>query len=79
MQTGERIFQLKRLINVRLGVDRSADDLPKRIKTALKKGGTRGHVPDVQLMVDDYYRIRGWSQNGAPSMETLRKLELDTI
>jgi aldehyde:ferredoxin oxidoreductase len=79
METGERIFQLKRLINFKLGVTRSADDLPKRIGASLKTGGTRGHVPDLQSMLKDYYKIRGWTRDGAPTPETLKRLNLDHL
>ena len=79
MEAGERIFQLKRLINVKLGVTRSADDLPKRMRTPLKTGGTRGNVPDLQSMLKDYYTIRGWAWDGAPMLETLKRLELNHL
>jgi aldehyde:ferredoxin oxidoreductase len=79
LETGERIFQLKRLVNVKLGVTRSADDLPNRMKMPLKTGGTKGHVPDLQSMLDDYYRIRGWTRDGAPTSETLKRLGLNPL
>lgn len=79
MQSGERIFQLKRMINLKLGVGRSADDLPRRIKTALRAGGTHGHVPDLQRMLDDYYRVRGWDEHGAPTAEKVTALGLDGL
>ena len=28
-------------------------------------------------MLSRYYRLRGWDENGVPTPETLRRLELD--
>ena len=54
LRTGERIFNLKRMYNVRLGIRRKDDNLPERI-TSLKKdsGEAKGQLPDLerQLMI----------------------------
>jgi len=79
MTAGERIFQLKRLINCRLGVGRMDDDLPERIKTPLDEGGTRGKSPDIRQMLGDYYALRDWTKAGAPSQKSLKRLGLDSF
>jgi len=80
MQVGERLYNLKRLFNVKLGVTRKSDNLPKRIFTlALKDGGTKGHLPDIDRLLPDYYDARGWDEHGIPKSETIDALGLNHI
>jgi aldehyde:ferredoxin oxidoreductase len=75
--TGERIFNLKRLINNQLGITRADDTLPQRLLTyARPAGGAAGNLPDMDLMLEDYYRARGWLPDGRPSPERLALLGL---
>lgn len=77
MLTGERIFNLKRMFNVRRGISRKDDTLPPRILThKLVKGGTRGNLPWLGLMLNEYYSFRGWSEEGIPTKEKLTQLGL---
>jgi aldehyde:ferredoxin oxidoreductase len=66
------------MFGVREGVTRRDDDLPRRFKeTPLTEGASSGTVVDVDLMLDEYYAERGWSQaTGWPTPETLMKLGL---
>lgn len=75
LRTGERIFNLKRLINVRLGVTRADDTLPGRLLTQPRPtGGAAGILPDLDLQLSDYYRLRGWTAEGVPGSERLGSL-----
>jgi aldehyde:ferredoxin oxidoreductase len=77
MRTGERIFNLKRLINNRLGITRADDTLPQRLLThARPSGQAEGRLPDLELMLEEYYEVRGWLPDGRPSPERLQKLGL---
>lgn len=76
MTAGERIFQIKRIINCKLGIGRTDDDLPGRIKTPLNEGGARSRSPDISKMLKEYYSLRGWMENGMPSSKRLKKLGL---
>lgn len=77
VQAGERAYNLKRLINIRYGMTRRDDTLPKRILTEpLQDGGSRGMVVELDRMLPDYYRIRGWDAEGVPSPEKLKELGL---
>jgi aldehyde:ferredoxin oxidoreductase len=77
MTTGERLFQLKRLINLRLGVTGADDTLPKRFLAEPRpSGGAEGVLPDLDLMLKEYYQIRGWTADGAPSSKRLAALGL---
>ena len=39
-------------------------------------GGAEGVVPDLGLMLEEYYAARGWTPEGAPSPERLAELGL---
>jgi aldehyde:ferredoxin oxidoreductase len=74
---GERIFNLKRMISVRRGISRKDDTLPPRILThRLPEGGTKGNLPFLGLMLNEYYAARGWSEEGIPTREKLLQLDL---
>jgi len=77
LRTGERIFNLKRLYNLRCGVRSSDDALPPRMRTPLPDGGTNGQVPDLPAMLAEYYTERGWDETGAPSPQKRAELNLN--
>ncbi|MDD4160789.1 MAG: aldehyde ferredoxin oxidoreductase C-terminal domain-containing protein, partial [Synergistaceae bacterium] len=75
---GERIFNLKRLYNTRHGIGRKDDTLPERIlSTPRGDDGTGSYTPDLGPMLDEYYRVRGWDENGVPRPETVARLGLE--
>jgi len=77
LQTGERLFNLKRLINLRLGITRADDTLPQRLLTEPRpSGGAAGVLPDLDTMLAEYYRVRGWTPEGVPSAARLEALGL---
>ena len=77
MKAGERVWNLKRAINCRLGVTRASDKLPKLLLEALPTGGQEGHVPDMDLMMGEYYEARGWDPvTGKPTPAKLQELDL---
>jgi aldehyde:ferredoxin oxidoreductase len=67
---GERIYTLERSLNVRRGVDVSADVLPTRIMEGLVSRDK--YLEGMKV----YYRIRGWSADGHPTAEKLNALNL---
>ncbi len=73
---GERIFNIKRALDCRLGLTASDDHLPGIVLRPLE-GGTEGHVPDMEKLLADYYQYRGWDPNtGRPQAEKLRALDM---
>ncbi len=78
---GERIWNMTRLFNLREGFTRADDDLPLRAKEeGLPDPPVRGqHIPqeDLDRMLDEYYRLRGWNENGVPTEAKLAALGLD--
>lgn len=77
LRMGERLFNLKRLINVRLGVSAKDDTLPQRLLTHPRPSGkAKGVLPDLDLMLREYYQLRGWTPEGIPSEAKLKELGL---
>jgi aldehyde:ferredoxin oxidoreductase len=77
VKTGERIFNLKRLYNVRLGISRKDDFLPPRFLTFKRVGkGLTPNLPPFGQMLGEYYEYRGWSEEGIPTQEKLKDLGL---
>ena len=69
MACGARGFQLKRMINNRRGVTRKDDNLPPRLRTLKKVGQDLDFdVPPLNPLLSDYYDLRGWTEEGRPSM-----------
>ena len=80
LRTGERIFTLKRLYNEALGMNRKDDTLPERITGQPRATGESADtLPDLGRQLDEYYRFRGWTENGVPSEVTLEKLGLKRL
>jgi aldehyde:ferredoxin oxidoreductase len=79
--TGERVEALARLINIREGLTRKDDTLPWKVLNQPVKDDcpVKGAVvtpAELDLMLDDYYASRGWSQKGVPTKEKLQQLGL---
>ncbi len=68
LETGAQLFNFKRLINNRLGITAKDDVLPFRLTTEPRPtGSAAGVLPDMELMLKDYYRLRKWDENGVPT------------
>ncbi len=77
MTTGKRIVSLKRLLNLRRGLTRSDERLPKLLRQALDEGGTEGNRPDLDALLAGAYAEYGWElETGRPTPETLADLDL---
>ena len=77
MRTGERGWQLKRLVNLSLGLRPEDDRLPKHLLQPLPDGGAAGYVPPIDEMLRAYYGIRAWEPAGGwPTGAKLRELGL---
>jgi len=71
---GERIFNLERYMNCREGITRHNDTLPDRILKEVREDGW----PPIELnqMLNQYYKIRGWTKEGIPETKTLKNLNI---
>jgi len=77
MLAGERIFNLERLFNLKAGITGRDDTLPERIlKEPVLKEQAEGQVVKLAEMLPEYYSLRGWDENGVPTLEKLAQLGL---
>lgn len=76
MKIGERIVNLQRLINVRDGYQRDSDRLPSRMFEPAMQGFRANKAPfGFSEALDEYYRLRGWDQEGVPTAEKICSIE----
>jgi aldehyde:ferredoxin oxidoreductase len=74
---GERIWNMERQFNLAAGLTAKDDDLPPRLKNEpAKVGPAKGLVSGIDKMRPEYYKARGWSTQGVPEKETLKRLGL---
>ena len=75
---GERLNNVARLFNIREGFTRKDDSFPKRIMTEpIKAGASKGALisqTDLDEMLDEYYKARGWNKGGTPTATKLKEL-----
>ncbi len=77
---GERIWNLERLYNLREGFTHQDDTLPRRLlEEPLTEGPAKGHTVKLAPMLADYYRFRGWNNQGIPTQQKLRQLGLEEL
>jgi aldehyde:ferredoxin oxidoreductase len=75
IEIGERGFNMKRVILNRLGVTRKDDVLPERIlREPHAEGGAKDYSPDIEALLNEYYKARGWDSEGRPTAEKLQAL-----
>lgn len=77
LRIGERICNLRRVINARLGASRVDDTLPARLLFHRRgEGGAPDSLPPFGPMLADYYTARRWTEMGLPTPELLHELDL---
>ena len=77
LKTGERIYNLKRMYNVRCGITRKDDTVPTRmLREKRGEGGAAENLPPFAEALDEYYQYRDWDQNGIPTKTKLLELGL---
>jgi aldehyde:ferredoxin oxidoreductase len=77
MEVGERGFNLQRMINIRDGISRADDRLPRRVFEPAKEGPRRGRKPLLfEEALEEYYSMRDWTKEGRPSHNKLQALGL---
>ena len=83
-KVGERVNNLAKAFSVREGFTRADDTFPERLMTEpLKAGVSKGQLiskEDLDLMLDEYYTVRGWGlKNGTPTRAKLIELGLGYV
>jgi aldehyde:ferredoxin oxidoreductase len=77
LETGKRIINLKRMYNARCGITRKDDVLPHRMWTQRRgSGGAADNLPNLGVMLSDYYEFMGWDEYGIPKVGILEELGL---
>ena len=77
LRIGERTWNIERLFNLRAGLTKADDSLPKRLlKEAHKAGPSAGVTVDLNAMLPVYYSERGWDPEGVPTASKLAELGL---
>jgi aldehyde:ferredoxin oxidoreductase len=77
MKAGERIYNMERLFNAKVGFTRKDDTLPTRIlKEKMPEGPAIGNTVELDEMLNEYYTIRGWNKDGIPKEEKVQELEI---
>jgi aldehyde:ferredoxin oxidoreductase len=79
LELSNDIYDLTRLINVRLGVSRKDDSLPHKVwANPPLTGPNAGRVidrDDFQRLLSLYYKKRGWDQDGIPPARLEKKFD----
>lgn len=81
MKVGRRAVNLARIFNIRHGIS------PKLDRPSTRYGSTpldgiavgRGIMPHWDKMLQNYYQLMGWDENGIPTRQTLVNLGLEDI
>jgi len=84
MEIATRVRNLERAFEVREGITREDDTLPKKeFSNPITRGSFKGMTLDrdeFEKMKDQYYSIKGWDiKTGIPTEETLKKLGLEDV
>lgn len=70
LQAGERIWNLERLFNYQAGITKEEDTLnPRLLKNPVPNGPHAGQVVKLAEMLNEYYQLRGWNEQGIPDEE----------
>jgi aldehyde:ferredoxin oxidoreductase len=76
LKTGERIYNLERYYNNLCGFGAGSDTLPERFtEEPSTMPGSKGQVCELDKMLEEYYRLRGWENGVAPEAK-LKELEI---
>jgi aldehyde:ferredoxin oxidoreductase len=77
LKAGERIQVLERYMNTLMGITRKDDTLPKRFLIEEEtRHAVKSTVP-LEPMLDKFYKLRGYDENGIPRLRLLRNLGIE--
>ena len=84
LRTGERIFNVEKAFNIRLGFGRESDQPAEKLQNETLQGGPvdgeRLHLEEFNKMLDAYYVLRGWDkETGRPKRSKLMELNLGDV
>lgn len=77
LRIGERIWNLEKIFNLKAGFTKADDSLPPRLlNEPLPEGPGKGLVVKLDEMLTEYYKIRGWKEDGEPTEDKLSELAI---
>ena len=77
LAAGERIWNLEKLYNLKVGFTKADDTLPPRLlHEPMKNGANAGAVCELDKVLEEYYALRGWDEEGVPGAAKLAALGL---
>jgi len=77
---GERIFMIKRLFNLKMGISPEDDRLPKILLNPLEGTESAGKSLNFQLLKKEYYKYRKWDiETGKIDKANLNRLDLEEL
>jgi len=81
MKIGERISNVERAFNVREGIKRKDDTLPRPffVEGENSWGPVGINETKFQAMLDEFYKFRGWDRDGVPARQKLEELGLGYV
>lgn len=81
MEVGARRLNLFRVFNAREGLNRNADKLPKKFFKQLQGTGPTAGIAltheEIESALDAYYKFAGWTNDGVPTRDTLKKHDVE--
>jgi aldehyde:ferredoxin oxidoreductase len=81
MLTGERVWNLGRLFNLREGYSKADDVIPEAwLEKPFTEGVSAGKIIGTarfNKVLGEYYALRGWDENGVPTEAKLTELGID--
>jgi aldehyde:ferredoxin oxidoreductase len=81
LQAAERVINVERAHNARLGLTEADDTMPPRFtEDPMQKGPAEGAVFDIlEPMKEAWYKVHGWNGTGLPRREKLEQFDLADI
>jgi len=77
---GERILNMKRMFNIKMGLTSADDRLPDILLRPFPDGGSAGMSPNFEQLKRFFYKYKDWDPiTGKPSEAKLKVLGLDTL
>jgi len=77
LKAGHRIHTLERYMNTREGISRKDDTLPDRFLKEGRKNDPENRTVPLEKMLEEYYKIRGYDDNGIPTPAILNKFNIN--
>lgn len=82
IKVGRRCITMTRVFNIREGMTKKDDYLPARFFTPFSSGPLKGvsiREDELKQARDAYYDMVGWDENGVPTSESLRELDIEWV